>query len=103
MKIAGIEWDHGNWPKCGKHGVSQDEIEYVLRNMDFRSRDPNVTEERYRTALKTPSERSVFVVYTHRVKSSQIYLRPLSARYMHDKEVRAYEQVKKAVADSSNG
>jgi len=28
--IAGFEWDEGNWPKCGKHGVSKDEIEHVL-------------------------------------------------------------------------
>jgi hypothetical protein len=28
--IAGFEWDEGNWPKCGKHGVSKDAIEHVL-------------------------------------------------------------------------
>jgi len=27
MKIAGFDWDDGNWPKCGKHGVSRTEIE----------------------------------------------------------------------------
>jgi len=30
MKIAGFDWDDGNWPKCGKHGVSLEEIEQVL-------------------------------------------------------------------------
>ena len=30
MKIRGIEWDPGNWPKCGKHGATKDEIEHVL-------------------------------------------------------------------------
>ncbi|TBN45900.1 BrnT family toxin, partial [Paracoccus sediminis] len=25
MKIAGFDWDDGNWPKCGKHGVSRAE------------------------------------------------------------------------------
>ena len=30
MEIAGIEWDKGNWPKCGKHGVSRLDIEAVL-------------------------------------------------------------------------
>jgi len=25
MKVAGVEWDTGNWPKCGKHGVSKED------------------------------------------------------------------------------
>ena len=29
MKIIGFDWDDGNWPKCGKHGVSREEIEQV--------------------------------------------------------------------------
>ena len=33
MKIRGIEWDHGNWPKCGKHGATKDEIEHVLERV----------------------------------------------------------------------
>ena len=27
MKFTGFEWDDGNWPKCGKHGVTREEIE----------------------------------------------------------------------------
>jgi hypothetical protein len=27
--ISGIQWDGGNWPKCGKHGMSREEIEFV--------------------------------------------------------------------------
>ena len=30
MVISEFEWDAGNWPKCGKHGVSKAEIEFVL-------------------------------------------------------------------------
>jgi len=30
MRIAGFDWDDGNWLKCSKHGVSHEEIEYVL-------------------------------------------------------------------------
>jgi uncharacterized DUF497 family protein len=30
MKIAGFYWDSGNWPKCGKHGVSREEIERLF-------------------------------------------------------------------------
>ena len=27
MRFTGFEWDDGNWPKCGKHGVTREEIE----------------------------------------------------------------------------
>ena len=27
MRIDGFDWNDGNWPKCGKHGVSGAEIE----------------------------------------------------------------------------
>ena len=38
-KVAGFEWDQGNWPKCGKHGVSRAEIEYVLSGEPFLDSD----------------------------------------------------------------
>jgi uncharacterized protein len=99
MKIAGVEWDHGNWPKCGKHGVSKDSIEYALRHMKFRIPDPNPAEARYRTASRAPDGRPVFIVYTHRQRDGKTWLRPVTARYMHGKEVRQYEQIEKAMAD----
>lgn len=102
-KIAGFDWDDGNWPKCGKHGVDRDEIEHVLRHMTLRIPDPNPVEDRFRTAGHTPDGRSVFIVYTHRERAGKIYLRPVSARYMHDKEVRAYERIEKAMANPANG
>ena len=30
MQFSGFDWDDGNWPKCGKHGVSKAEIESLL-------------------------------------------------------------------------
>ncbi|GAB5506515.1 MAG: BrnT family toxin [Rhizobiaceae bacterium] len=100
MKIAGIEWDGGNWPKCGKHGVSREDIEHALRHMTFRIPDPNPAEERFRTASRASDGRPVFIVYTHRRRNGDTWLRPISARYMHGKEVRQYEQTEKAMADS---
>jgi len=38
MKISGFEWDDGNWPKCGKHGVSRAEIEQALLRENLRGR-----------------------------------------------------------------
>lgn len=101
MKIAGFEWDKGNWPKCGKHGVSKEDIEHVLQNTTFRIPDPNPSEPRFRTAGRATDNRPVFVVYTHRERDGEMYLRPISARYMHGKEVKHYEQVEKTMAESA--
>ena len=92
MKIQGVEWDQGNWPKCAKHGVSQSEIEYVLKHTKIRIRDPNPDEKRFRTAGQTLSGRHVFIVYTYRKYGAATFIRPISARYMHEKEVKNYEQ-----------
>ena len=99
MKVAGIQWDPGNWPKCGKHGVSKGEIEIVLRTMTIRIPDPNPGEQRYRTAKTLPNGRTVFVVYTHRTDAGRLNLRPISARYMHSKEIDSYERAESALAD----
>jgi len=99
MRITGIEWDAGNWPKCGKHGVGKDEIEHVLTHSQFAVPDPSADEPRLRTAGQVPNGRHVFVVYTHRHREDGVYLRPISARYMHGKEVEKYEQARKALAN----
>ena len=101
MKIAGIEWDAGNWPKCGKHGLSKDEIEAVLQSMTFRIPDPNPNESRFRTASRGTDGRPVFVVFAYRERQGEIHIRPISARYMHRKEIEAYEQIEKTMADTT--
>ncbi len=30
--FGGFDWDSGNWPKCGKHGVSKEEIEELFHS-----------------------------------------------------------------------
>lgn len=100
MKVEDIEWDAANWPKCGKHGVSQDDIEHALRAMTFRIPDPNPAEARFRTAARAPDGRPIFIVYTHREREGRTYLRPISARFMHEKEVRDYEKIEKAMANA---
>lgn len=94
MKIAGFEWDDGNWPKCAKHGVSKAEIEYVMlaRPMVLRDDGHSIEEERWRAIGRTRDGRYVFIVFTWRDRKGERYLRPVSARYMRDKEVRACER-----------
>ncbi len=91
MKIAGFDWDDGNWPKCGKHGVSREEIEQVLMGTLSVLPDPHPEEPRMRAIGKTSLGRHVFLVFMPRKIDSQTVLRPISARFMHQKEIDHYE------------
>ncbi len=98
IRIDGVDWDAGNWPKCGKHGVARAEIEHVLASIEFRIPDPFPGEPRFRTAGRTADGRHVFLVFTYRDLGDRLLVRPVSARYMHQKEVEAYERAKEALA-----
>jgi uncharacterized DUF497 family protein len=91
-RVAGFDWDDGNWPKCGKHGVSRAEIESVIAAARFVVDDPSPREKRYRTAGRTATGRYVFVVFTYRERGRSVYVRPISARYMHRKEIESFEK-----------
>jgi uncharacterized DUF497 family protein len=91
MKINGFDWDDGNWPKCGKHGVAKVEIEEVFLGSPVVMADPTPSELRMRAIGKTNSGRYVFVVFTYRKNGNQLTLRPISARFMHQKEIDHYE------------
>ena len=93
MKLAGFDWDQGNWPKCGKHGVSREEIEQVLLNSPAVMPDPHQNEPRMRAIGKTAAGRYVFLVFMLREIAQQTYLRPISARFMHQKEIEHYEDM----------
>jgi len=92
MKIAGFEWDDGNWPKCGKHGVSRAEIEQALLGEPAVMTDPFPDEPRMRAIGKTSAGRYVFLVFMLRESDGALMLRPISARYMHKKEIEHYEE-----------
>ena len=90
MQIYGFEWDSGNWPKCGKHGVSREEIERLFLEGQARIapdvRHSTSTESRHIAAGRVDG-RALFVAFAlrdHRI-------RPISARYMHAKEASNYE------------
>lgn len=87
MKIISFEWDSGNWPKCGKHGVSREEIEQMFLGSPAVHADPFESEKRMRAIGKTLAGRYLFVVFIFRENK----LRPISARYMHQKEIDFYE------------
>ena len=91
MKIGGFDWDGDNWPKCGKHGVSRDEIEQVLLGEPAVMADPFPDEPRMRVIGTIDVGRYIFLVFMLRRVDDQIWLRPISARYMHLKEISHYE------------
>lgn len=91
MNIAGFEWDDGNWPKCGKHGVSRAEIEEVFAGTPAVLADPFPDEGRLRAIGKSVTGRYVFVVFMLREIDGGTRLRPISARYMHQREIAHYE------------
>ncbi|MFT4248582.1 MAG: BrnT family toxin [Pseudomonas sp.] len=94
MLIAGFDWDGGNWPKCGKHGVSREEIEQVLMaaevTPDLRH---SQQEARYIAVGRNHAGRPLFVAFAIRQhQDGQHVIHPVSARYMHAKEVKRYEE-----------
>ena len=91
MKVAGFDWDDGNWPKCGKHGVSPEEIEQILIGNPSVMLDPHPDEPRMRAIGRTKAGRFVFLVFMLRQDDIKTLLRPISARFMHQKEIDHYE------------
>lgn len=94
-EIGGFDWDDGNRSKCEKHGVAIETIEALFRANRLLVQQDIVNskaETRFRAIGKTLTGRSVFVVFTVRNRHGQQLIRPISARYMHRKEVDAYEK-----------
>ena len=59
-------------------------------------------EERLRAIGIAHTGRYVFVAFTMRRKADGLYFRPISARYMHAKEVAYYER-QKEISKSEDG
>ena len=92
--ISGFDGDTGNRGKCRKHGLSQADIEAFFRGTIAVYRDPDHSrdEERLKATGKTENGRAVVVVFSLRDRNEQTLIRPISARYMHAKEVANYEK-----------
>jgi uncharacterized protein len=93
-QITGFDWDDGNTRKSAdKHDVSQAEAESVFFN------DPLIVvedvrhserERRFNALGKTAQERLLHITFTFRQNGTMI--RVISARDMHRREKKAYEQ-----------
>lgn len=94
MKVGGFDWDNGNRAKCQKHGVSIDEIEALLSGNPRVAPDlrHSMKEDRLLAVGRTSAGRPLFVAFTIRKKGRNHLIRPVSARYMHVREITAYEK-----------
>ena len=94
LRFSGFDWDDGNRAKCQKHGLTVEHIEAIFAGSPRIAPDPkhSVDEDRLIAVGRTSSGRPVFVGFTIRVKNNRRYIRPVTARYMHAKELAAYEK-----------
>ena len=89
---AGFDWDDGNRFKCQKHGMGLTDIEEVFADVIQVAVDEghSTTEARQLAIGRTRAGRPAFVVFTLRLIEGRTLIRPVSARYMHAKEVKRY-------------
>jgi uncharacterized DUF497 family protein len=88
-----FDWDSGNRAHCQRHGVSIAEIEGLLRGEPRIAPDPKHAhlEDRLIAVGRTAQGRPLFIAFTIREKLGQRVIRRVSARYMHEREIRNYE------------
>jgi uncharacterized DUF497 family protein len=99
-----FDWDDGNRDKCTKHGVSIGEIESVFEAPVVIIPDDmhSGAEKRMRAIGRAESGRHVFVVFTLRHRAGKDHVRAISARYMHRKETKNYEEANPAAEKDSD-
>lgn len=93
--FTGFDWDDGNREKCQKHGLTVADIESVFWRADTLigvDKHHSHTERRFLAIGLSPQGRSMLVVFTLRSRQGRLLVRPVSARYMHRKEIRKYGQ-----------
>jgi uncharacterized DUF497 family protein len=93
-QIIGFDWDDGNSRKSAdKHGVSQAEAESVFFNEPLIVAEDarlSETERRLNALGRTAQNRLLHITFTLRQNGTMV--RVISAREMHRKERKAYEQ-----------
>ena len=105
LVVAGFDWDQGNRDKCQTHGLSLAVVESAFRGPLAVFPDPvhSAAEERFKAIGRTGHGRWVFIVFTLRALGGETFIRLISARYMHRREVESYESQAAEAADRSGG
>src|SRR3954453_21201233 len=102
VEFDGFAWDHGNREKCQKHGVSLGEIEDLFLDSDRLVLPDHRHSGKARRLLaigRTAEERHLYVAFTLRQAGELLQLRPISARYMHGKEIEAYAKARARIQE----
>ena len=101
VAVSGFDWNDGNRAKCQKHGVPIADIESAFARPISVFPDPahSRAEERFKAIGTTGHGRHVLIAFTLRHKGEALLIRPISARYMHRKEIDHYE---KEIAKNQN-
>jgi uncharacterized DUF497 family protein len=93
-QIEGFDWDTGNSRKSAdKHDVTQAEAESIFFNdplIVVEDAKHSEREQRFNALGKTTQNRLLHVTFT--VRQNATLIRVISARDMHRKEKKAYEQ-----------
>jgi hypothetical protein len=95
VPAEGFDWDSGNSFKIErKHGISKQVIESFFAGRVWVAPDlkHSTAEDRFVAFGDGPGARPMIVVFTLRTSGRRSLIRPISARFMHAKEARAYEQ-----------
>ena len=96
VRIVGFEWDRGNRSNVGSTAFPLRRSRLFCFRRRVRSRSP-MSGIRAANRGLSPSAgprlgRGVFTVFTLRRHGEETFIRPVSARYMHRKEVEYYEK-----------
>lgn len=94
IALSGFDWDDGNREKCQRHGVTIGEIEALFVGRPQVANDPlhSDLEDRFIAVGRNQTGRPLFVAFTFRTFEGIQRIRPVSARYMHNKEALRYGQ-----------
>ena len=78
--------------ECRNHGVSLAAIERAFRGSLAVFPDPahSAAEERFKAIGRTEGGRGILIVFTLRTHENETFIRPISARFMHRKELDCY-------------
>lgn len=101
IHVTQFDWDEGNRAKCQKHGLSLGEIESFFQQDLYLAPDRKHSggEQRFLAVGRSSKGRPMFVVFTLRERHDEPLIRPVSARYMHAREAKRYEQESARVQD----
>ena len=102
IRVAGFEWDEGNWPKCAKHGVGKSQIEAMFNNSPAVYPDPahSTVEQRFLAIGSSDDGGLMLVAFTLRPGGQKVRIRPIRARFMHRKEIEHYERQRETARTS---